>query len=138
MGILSWLLGSNAEADRQVARVTTGPGTYPVDVVGESHYQDALERACGGRTELSRRVEVEARLELEDDNPYDEKAVAVHVDGRKVGRLDRETARSLRHQLGKVAPGVKRAACPAIIVGGWDRGPGDRGSFGIKLDLPVK
>jgi len=27
------------------------------------------------------------------------------------------------------------AWCDAIIVGGWDRGNGDEGNFGVKLDL---
>lgn len=40
---------------------------------------------------------------------------------------------------------MKREGCPgadvkcsAMIVGGWDRGKGDTGYFGVKLDLPVE
>lgn len=28
-------------------------------------------------------------------------------------------------------------ACEALIVGGWDRGSGDVGSYGVKLSLPA-
>ncbi len=41
-----------------------GNGTFGVEVVGESHYQDALERAAGGRTPegaLARRQGFEPR-----------------------------------------------------------------------------
>ena len=122
---------------RQVANITNGPRTFSVDVVGESHYQDALEHICGGRTEDGHRLEVEARLELEDNNPYDSKAVAVFIEGELVGHLSRDTARSFRNALAAVAPGASLATCSAIIVGGWERTDGDRGHFGVKLDLPT-
>ena len=140
MGLLSWLFGGNqVGSGRQshIANISNCPGAYDVDVVGESHYQDALEEICGGRTEDSQRLNVSAYLVPEDDNPYDSKAVRVDIEDRTVGYLDRETARSFREQLGKAGCGGMVARCPAIIVGGWDRGGGDRGHFGVKLDLPA-
>ena len=140
MGLFSWLFGSDERSSikkMQVADITNGPGTYNVDVVGESHYQKALERICGGRTENSQRLVVEAFLVLEDDNPHDSKAVRIFIQGKTVGYLDRETARSFRKQIAGIRMTGVAAKCSAIIVGGWDRGRGDRGYFGVKLDLPT-
>ena len=50
----------------------------------------------------------------ESDNPHDSEAVRIEIQDQTVGYLDRETARSF-----------------------WDRGDGDRGHFGVKLDLPT-
>ena len=114
-----------------------GPGTYRIDVVGESHYQEALENVCGSRTEDSQRLEVEAFLVPEDDNPHDSKAVGVYIQGQTVGHLDRETARHFRKEMAKSGASGMAVACDAIIVGGWDRGSDDRGYFGVKLDMPT-
>ena len=122
---------------RQVADITNGPRTFTVEVVGESNYQDALERICGGRTEDGHKLEVEARLELQNDNPYDSKAVAVVIDGDLIGYLDRNTARSFRKALAAVAPKASVATCSALIVGGWEREDDDLGHFGVRLDLPT-
>ena len=140
MGLFSWLFGSDERSSitkMQVADITNGPGTYSVDVVGESHYQQALERICGGRTENSQRLVVEAFLVLEDDNPHDSRAVRIFIQGKTVGYLDRETARSFRERMAEIGLTPAAAKCSVIIVGGWDRGDGDRGHFGVKLDLPT-
>src|ERR1035437_5020271 len=49
-----------------------GPGTFSMEVVGESHYQSALESICGGRTEDSAEKYVQAVLVLEDHNAPDD------------------------------------------------------------------
>lgn len=120
-----------------VLRINNGPGTYSVDVVGESHYQEALEDICGGRNDEGQRFETEAFLVHEDDNPYDDKAVRIAIEGETVGYLDRKTARDYRKDLAKIGYAGAPATCSARIVGGWDRGDGDRGHFGVKLDLPT-
>lgn len=122
---------------RQIANIENGPGTYSVDVVGESHYQAALEDICGGRTEEGHRLSVIALLVPENDNPHDSEAVMVQIEGHRVGYLGRTTARSFREALGAVAPEGSLARCQALILGGCDRGHGDRGHFGVKLDLPL-
>lgn len=58
MGLFSWLFGSNETFSKiilQGADVTNGPGAFEVNVVGESHYQAALESICGGRNESGHR-----------------------------------------------------------------------------------
>ena len=114
-----------------------GPGTYEFDIVGESHYQQALEAICGGRTEESASHKTEAVLHLEDSNPHDNMAVRVDVGGETVGYLSRSDARSYRKQLKQLGHERLVCKCDAMVVGGWQRSPTDQGSFGVKLDLPV-
>ena len=92
---------------------------------------------AGGRTRESAEHYCTAALVFEDENEYDENAVRVDVDGGTVGYLAREDAPVFRDWLaGGYGRDVRRASCPAVVVGGWDRGDGDRGHFGVKLDLP--
>lgn len=144
MGILSWLFGDSDknldydQIDVDKEKVTLpGPGTYSLDIVGESHYQKALNSICGGRTECGVDYKVIAIIVPEDDNPHDSKAVRIDVYGETVGHLSKKLARDYRARLKEAGhPGIK-ASCRAKIIGGWDRGGGDRGSFGVKLDLPT-
>ena len=99
-----------------------------LDVVGESHYQRELEEISGGRTEDGVDLSVNAELVPQDDNPHDQNAVAVQVNGTIVGFLPREQAAAYR------CAGRGREKHGARIVGGWDRGSDDRGHFGVRLD----
>lgn len=130
-----FIKGYRGPSSDPVGRIR-GPGTYQMEVVGESHYQSALERACGGRTEDGVEKYIDATLILEDSNPHDPMAVQVAIDGRTVGYLSRETARQYRKQLKEANHPRLAGVCSAVIRGGWDRGADDRGSFGIWLDLP--
>ena len=114
-----------------------GTGQFAFDIVGESHYQDALEKICGGRSEDGAEEQVEATLYLEDENKFDSKAVRVDIQGKTVGYLSRDDARSYRRQLASAGHPKLIGRCDALIVGGWKRGSRDKGHFGAKLDLPV-
>ena len=142
MGLFSWLIGRGERSARSgpLAHNMSIPdtGRHDVDVVGESRYQKALEHICGGRTRQSQRLEVVAQLVLEAGDRHDTKAVRVEIQGQTVGYLDRETARNLRTQLAEAGVVKGSVTCGAVIVGGWDRGGGDRGYFGVKLDLPTR
>jgi HIRAN domain len=111
------------------------PGGRPVEVVGESYYQDALDAICGGKCEEGHQLLCQAELRPEPDNEYDEHAVAVHVDGRKVGHLSRADARKRQAELLALRSRGKRPMCAAMITGGWWRGPADEGHYGVRLDL---
>jgi hypothetical protein len=112
------------------------PGQFGWDIVGESKYQAALKELCGGTCEDGYDLEVWALLVPETGNPHDENAVAVHMDTGLVGYLDRNNARRFRFAIGKQGLGGYAFKVPAKVVGGWDRGNGDVGFFGVKLDLP--
>jgi hypothetical protein len=139
MGFFSKLLGQEPEPDQpQVMARLPGPGTFDLQIVGESFHQEALEEICGGRCEDGHRMEVEAMLIHDDDNPHDNQAIAVFIESKLVGHFDRKTARNFRQQFIEAGAAGVPAVCQAIIVGGWDRGDDDQGHFGVKLDLPTQ
>lgn len=113
-----------------------GDGSYSFQIVGEKSYQSALQAICGPPTRGGYEIEATATLILEDDNPYDDQAVAVMIDGRLVGHLSRAFAREYRARLAETGHPYALCTCPALIRGGWDRGRNDRGPFGVVLDLP--
>ncbi|HWO71025.1 MAG TPA: HIRAN domain-containing protein [Actinomycetota bacterium] len=115
---------------------TVSEGRFRVDAVGESRYQEALEAIVGGRTEEGADLETVALLVPEPTNRYDPNAVQVLIDGKVVGYLSRENAEVLQPRILATMRREQRAvACRARIVGGWDRGGGDRGHFGVRLYL---
>lgn len=115
-----------------------GPLTYRVDVAGESFYEASFMELCGPRTLEGFRTNATARLRLQDDNPHDRAAVAVTIDAHPVGHLSRDCARAFRRSVRYGALSMFEVfECAALIVGGWDRGGGDAGNFGVKLDLAL-
>ena len=138
MGFFSRLFGGRSKEPDQLPLLNIeGPGMFEFDVVGESHYQTALDDICGGPSEDGHSLLVDAYLVHEDDNEYDPKAVVVMIGSQTVGYLSRKLAREFRKVVAETGhPGVA-ATCKAKIVGGWDRGGGDQGSYGVKLDLPL-
>ena len=108
-------------------------GSDDLEVVGESYYQENLWRLVGPRWPDERvRHNIYAVLVAEDDNPHDANAVAVWVQGLKVGHLSRANARRYRPGL----LGLQRRygqliTLNGVIVGGGIRedGPGRLGVF---------
>lgn len=120
------------------SRPLTPPTDFPFEIVGESHYQDAIARVVAasenpGRSDPSDSAYccVTAMLVPQDDNPYDQMAVRVEVDGHRVGYLNRDDA--LRHR----ALAASLPSVPAVIIGGWDRGGDDRGFSGVRLAIRI-
>src|SRR5258706_16455711 len=141
MGFFARVFGRNdppqktlPEGDRVVLE---GPDTFDLAIVGESHYQDALERICSPRTDESQDRLVEAHLVQENNNPYDSKAVRVDVNDLTVGYLSRAHARQYREQLRQLGYASANAFCRARIRGGWDRGERGIGYYGVFLDVFV-
>ena len=114
------------------ARLTLyeGPG---IDVVGEFYYQDALEAICGRPCSQGYMLDVIAELRREPNNPHDRNAVAVIIDGRKVGHLSREDAPLFHRAVDRATREHGVATCRAQIRGGWDRGADDTGTYGVTL-----
>lgn len=107
-----------------------GPDAFAVKVVGVSQYQRVLEAAAAEGDV------VEAVLVLENDNPHDDQAVAVHIGCARAGYLDRTDARRYRAHLAALGESDLRVRCQARITGGFETSDGGRAHFGLKLDLP--
>jgi hypothetical protein len=109
----------------------SGPGAFAITVVGVSRRQDVLE-AAGRAGDI-----VGAALILEDDNPHDGQAVAVHVGGALCGYLSRADARRYRADLAAAGSPRARVRCKAKITGGFETADGARAHLGLRLDLPA-
>lgn len=113
-----------------------GPGSFAINVVGESHYQSELLKICGPKQKVSAQIDTVALLVLENSNIYDKNAVAVFISNLKVGYLSRSHAIEYRKHLDVTGLKESHMKCNARINGGWDDGKGNTGFFGVKLDLP--
>lgn len=122
-------------AVKQVNHTWDGTGDFDFDVVGESNYQAALAALAGTHGDRSPDKECQAALVPEDNNRYDNKAVRVDIDGRTVGYLSKDEARSFRRRLGAKQLSGQTTHCAAVIVGGYRMKNGERASYGVKLDI---
>jgi hypothetical protein len=111
-------------------------GKFSFEVVGERSYQENLKQICGQPTYQGHNLEKIALLVIEDDNPHDDQAVRISIDGFTVGYLPRAIAREYRQKLAEAGKPNLLCSCPALIRGGWNRGKNDKGPFGVLLDLP--
>lgn len=135
--MLDRLRGRSSDLLPEVTSVTVTATVYSGDedleVVGESHYQPALWSLCGGPSRDRVRHDVLAVLVPEPQNPHDENAISVHIDGHVVGYLDRETAALLRPGVARLMNDGAHVALRGVIVGGGQRGDGI-GMLGVWLD----
>lgn len=111
-----------------------GDDTYDFQIVGESHYQDVLERAAGPKCEEGCDEEVIVELRAEPDNLHDANAVQVVLLDAVVGYIPRPAAADLAALLKQLNVPPSRMQVFARITGGWRR-PGSEGAFGVRLDL---
>ena len=107
---------------------------YTHDIVGEASYQSGLARIAGAKDADSKNHECSAILICELDNPHDSNAVAVMINGRKVGYLSRDAAQSYRAELAAINSRMPNAQVRAQIIGGW-KNDDSEGHYGVKLNL---
>jgi len=143
MGFFNWLFGkrgdgTTAQSQPAVIPRISGPDKFAFEVMGESYYLKSFERLFGPRQARGIDEERTAHLVLDDANPHDNQAVRVEIEGHQVGHLSRADARQFRAAV--IAGGLiqyRRFSCAAAIRGGWDNGDGDKGHYGVRLDLPT-
>ena len=111
---------------------------FSTKIVGTSFCQENLIRVCGPKKEESVELEVAAELILENNNPADVNAVAVLVNGLKVGYLPKREAMIHRIFIHGSDYNKDRLICLGKINGGWDNGHGNCGHYGVTVDLPYK
>jgi len=115
-----------------------------IDVVSTATYQEALAAIAGGEPGAVQDIEKWAHLVPEPDNPWDRNAVAVYVDGRKVGYLPREHTAAYASLLTQVWTNYRgRAVCRAVVGGGRRQATSQLGAvtqvdeqqYGVRLAL---
>lgn len=127
-----------SEPDR--FRRAFGQVTMPIDglrvweVAGEGHRQETLGLVAGPKCADGAWCERVAELRPEPDNPYDNNAVAVFIDGHHVGYLPRREATTHRRLIDRTIAVDGKATCAAVVNGGWLRAEeGSEGSYGVRL-----
>ena len=108
--------------------------SFEYEIAGVSHNQSVLNAIVGGRQDATVYFRAIAVLSTEPENPHDPRAIAVHIAGQTVGYIKQFETDRFHKSFEKfgVLGGVQ---CKAMIVGGWDHGGGDVGSFGVRLDI---
>lgn len=91
---------------------------FEFHVVGESYYQAHIAAVVGDHDESYTKVRKIAMLVPERDNPHDDKAVGVYIDGAKVGHLSRDDARRFRNRLRAKKIAGEETTCDAEVRGG--------------------
>lgn len=102
---------------------------YQYEIVGEQSFQKNLEKIAGKKSEISKSLEMMARVVSEPTNKFDKNAIKVEINGLTVGYISKNEAATVSKQ----AKNIDRRV-PAIIVGGWSDKESE-GSFGVKLCL---
>jgi hypothetical protein len=133
LGRLESIKESGEQGEKKILKLAGGRF---VDVVGESHYQDALEAICGGRTKYDVYEKVTATLIPEDGNPFDDNAVRVEIEGRTVGYLKKSESKHYREKLREAGFLGILTTCKALIMGGGERRDDYMGYYGVSLELP--
>lgn len=140
--------GASKTSDRPIVRETLEPkisadhlpliqwreGSFPVDVKGESNYQENLISICGEYRRDSSEFRTEAVLVREPTNPYDPNAIQVKIDGLLVGYVARAQAEKLSEEF--AFHKISEARAKAKIRGGWRTNQHDVGAYGVKLSIP--
>lgn len=135
---LTRLLGTRD--DSAVARPASSAvllaGDETLEVVGESHRQEALWRIVGGLRAGYVRFDVHAVLVPDPQNEFDPNAVEVRIDGILIGYLSREDAGHYRPGLLRImqAHGGQFVALHGVVCGGGPREDARIGFLGVFLD----
>jgi hypothetical protein len=109
-------------------------GRYQMEVVAESVYAGTVKRLAGPHGDARANTQLRALLLPDDDYPFDDKAVAVFIEGELVGYLSRDDARRFRRKLDRKDLNGKVTSTDAAIRGGgvWN---GKRLSYEVWLDI---
>lgn len=109
-------------------------GRHQCEVDNESVHQPAIRQLAGAHGDQNAATKHLATLVPDDLNPYQDKAVAVFIDGRLVGYLAHDDALRLRRKLGRQDIVGQVTSCDAVIRGGglWND---KRLAYAVWLDL---
>ncbi|CAB4220275.1 HIRAN domain containing protein [uncultured Caudovirales phage] len=105
-----------------------------IEVVGESHYQQAIKRAQGSAKLSDGYERFMAGLEPEPTNPHDSNAVRVHFRGETLGYLTKADAKKfLRTHSGAIGEN-RPIVCEGLLTGGTKGKP----TIGVMLSFLIE
>lgn len=109
-------------------------GAYACEVVGESHYQEALRLASKVHKQHPG-TPLLALLTPENNNSHDRNAVSVRIANQLVGYLPREIAPEYRRLLLAEGKGLVPVHAYGRITGGFELNDGSTAHLGLELDI---
>ena len=109
-------------------------GRFQLEVLGESRYSDTIRALAGEHGDLPADAHYKALLLVDDNNPYEDKAVAVFLNQQMVGYLAPKDAAMFRQMLARQEIAGQLTSCDAVIRGGqlFD---GKRMAYAVLLDI---
>ncbi len=111
-------------------------GKYAVKVAGASHYRDALKDVAQNPKGVPSLLFCDARLELDNANPYDTNAISVWIQDRKAGHIPRDLAPELRAAIASIGASSTTSYAAASVSGGLETA--DRHyEYVVELDIAL-
>lgn len=107
---------SPSPATGPTIKLKTDHGRFMLGAVGESHYATQIADIDKRHGIPGKITITPAKLVLDDQNPYDNLAVRIEIDGTTVGYLSRNDAKTYRKLLSDEKQGNVIGACRAKIV----------------------
>jgi hypothetical protein len=109
-------------------------GRLQTEVVAESRYNDIVQKLAGAHGERGADTRLLAVLTVDQNNPYDDKPVAVFIEGDMVGYLSPRDAQAFRALQARKEISNRAISCDAAIRGGaaWE---GKRLAYAVWLDI---
>jgi hypothetical protein len=114
----------------------TDEGRFQLEVLGESRYSDTIRALAGEHGEAAANVHHKALLLADDNNPYEDKAVAVFLNNEMVGYLAPKDAVAFRTMLARQEITGQLTSTDAVIRGGQVF-EGKRLAYTVLLDVNV-
>jgi hypothetical protein len=109
-------------------------GRLQTEVVAESRYNSTVQKLAGAHGESGADTRLQAVLTVDQNNPYDDKPVAVFIAGEMVGYLSPKDAQAFRALQARKEISDRAISCDAAIRGGADW-EGKRLAYAIWLDI---
>jgi len=114
----------------------TDDGRFQLEVLGESRYSDTIRELAGEHGDAAADARHKALLLADDNNPYEDKAVAVFLNNEMVGYLAPKDALAFRTMLARQEITGQLTSTDAVIRGG-QLYEGKRLSYTVLLDIHV-
>jgi len=111
-------------------------GRFQLEVLGESRYSDTIRELAGEHGDAAADTRHTALLLADDNNPYEDKAVAVFLNKEMVGYLAPKDAQAFRTMLARQEITGQLTSTDAVIRGG-QLYEGKRLSYSVLLDIHV-